>query len=736
MAKCFSAVLHQFILIVAQAVSLRYHAGVKFVTKTLLLEIGTEEMPARFMMPALTQLQDLLGKTLTELRLPHGWVRTLGTPRRLSAIVADVAEHQTPVIVEVRGPAKHIAFDAEGRPTRAAEGFAKAQGVAVADLVVKATDKGEFVFAIKRDEGQPALTILANALPQVICQLSFPKMMRWEVSNLHFGRPIRWLVALLGDEEIPFELAGVCSGRFTFGRRFTEGQSMGKRIELLSADDYEVALRSVGVVVDHQQRRELVKTQVQMVTQKFGGVAVITEELLDEVTFLLEEPFVLVGSFDERYLQLPPEILITVMQHHQRYFPGARGYGTQDKLELLPYFVFVCNGKPANPDLVQQGNEKVLAARFEDARFYFAEDRKHRLEDFVPKLNDIVFQQGLGTMVDKTERLKRLVLGLVIGHSSLVIRAAELCKADLATRLVNEFTELQGVVGRIYALLDGEPKEVAEAIEDHYKPLPPDYELPRNSIGTILAIADRLDTLCSCFDRNLVPTGSHDPLGLRRAATTLLMLLRRSSPVTCYSSLPALLDLTLRVLADANILKSEPQATKVKLLDFLRERMDGLLEADGIDHDLRRAVLAVGFDDVAATFARAHALQQLRWERAEWFNSSVVAFTRITNILAQARQKGEAIGEFLRPELFESDTERNLNKEAQNIAPDFELALQSKDYKTAFEVLTQLVPIIHRFFDEVLVMHEDEKIRLNRLSLLRQIELRLLALADFRLVVT
>ncbi|MCX7969038.1 MAG: glycine--tRNA ligase subunit beta [Armatimonadetes bacterium] len=701
--------------------------------RTLLLEIGTEEMPARFMVPALEQLRELIDETLTQLRLEHGQIRSIGTPRRLTAIVSDVADTQIPIVREIRGPAKHIAFDHEGNPTKAAEGFAKAQGVAVSDLVVKATDKGEFVFAIKREEGKPATEVLAEALPQIVRSLSFPKTMRWEESGLRFGRPIRWIVALLGDEVIPFEIAGVKSDRVTYGRRFTNGQSIGRRIVLNSADDYESFLKDAYVIVDHEKRRELVRAQVQSVAQSLGGVALISEELLDEVTFLVEEPVALVGHFDERYLELPAELLITVMQHHQRYFPVARGVERGASGELMPHFIFVSNGMPKNPDLVRQGNEKVVTARFEDARFYFAEDRKHKLEDFVPKLNEIVFIEGLGTVADKTDRLKKLSTALYGGLSPTLIRAAELCKADLATRLVNEFTELQGVIGRVYALLDGEPVEVAEAIEDHYKPLPPDFELPRNEMGFWLAVADRLDTLCACFDRDLIPTGSHDPFGLRRAATTLLLLMRKAPRKV---SLSECIDAALKILSDAGMTQREGTETKGQLLDFLRERLDGLLELEGIDHDIRQAVLAVGFDDVAAAFERGKTLQRLRNDQSEWFSATVIAFTRITNILAQARQRGETVDGEVEPELLQIGAERELHELADQIAPKFTAEVQRDDFLSAFETLSTLVPTINRFFDEVLVMHEDAKIRRNRLVLLKRIETLLLSIADFRLVQT
>lgn len=701
--------------------------------RTLLLEIGTEEMPARFMVPALEQLKELLRETLTQLRLNHGQIRTIGTPRRLTAIVLDVADAQPPVVREIRGPAKNIAFDAEGKPTKAAEGFARAQGVAVSDLVIKTTEKGEFVFAVKREEGKPAVEVLAEALPQVLRSLSFPKTMRWEESGLRFGRPIRWIIALLGDEVIPFEIAGVRSDRVTYGRRFTEGQSVGKKIILKSADEYESALEKAHVIVDHEKRRELIKSQVQNSAQSLGGVALMPDELLDEVTFLVEEPVALVGHFDERYLELPAEVLITVMQYHQRYFPVAKSVERGLLSGLMPYFVFVSNGMPKNPNLVTQGNEKVVTARFEDARFYFVEDRKHRLVEFVPKLSEIVFIEGLGTMADKMERLKRLSTELYGGLSSTLIHAAELCKADLATRLVNEFTELQGVIGRIYALLDGEPVEVAEAIEDHYKPFPPDFELPRNELGFWLAVADRLDTLCVCFDRNLILTGSHDPFGLRRAATTLLILLRNSLRTISVSEC---IDAALKILSDTGMVQREKNETKGKLLEFLRERLDGLFEAEGIDYDIRQAVLTVGFDNVAATFERAKALQELRNERSEWFNETVIAFTRVTNILAQARQRGEIIGEEVKPQLLQIDTERELSDLVAQISAQFINQVQQRNFLAAFETLSTLVPTINRFFDEVLVMHEDPHIRRNRLALLRQIELLLLTIADFRLVQT
>lgn len=684
-------------------------------------------------MPALKQLADLMAKALTELRLKHGQIRTMGTPRRLTALVYELAEAQLPVVREIRGPAKYIAFDAYGKPTRAAEGFARAQGVSVSELILKETDKGEFVFALKREEGRPAVEVLADALPQIIRSLSFPKTMRWEESGLRFGRPIRWIVALLGDELIPFEIAGVKSDRITYGRRFTEGKSMGKKIQLNSASEYEQALESGSVFVDHEKRKALIKHQVETQAQSLGGLALITEELLDEVTFLVEEPVALVGHFDERYLDLPSELLVTVMQHHQRYFPVAKSIEQGVPKGLIPYFVFVSNGMPKNPDLVKQGNEKVLTARFEDARFYFAEDRKHRLEEFVPKLSQIVFIEGLGTMADKKERLKKLATNLYGGLSPTLLRAAELCKADLATRLVNEFTELQGVIGRVYALLDGEPVEVAEAIEDHYKPLPPDFELPRNEIGFWLAVADRLDTLFACFGKKLIPTGSHDPFGLRRTATTLLILLRNAPKAVKVSNC---IEMALKILSEADIVQQGLDETKEKILDFLRERLDGLLEMEGIEHDIRQAVLNAGFDDLAATFERAKALKRLRKERSQWFNETVVAFTRITNILAQARQKGETVDSEVRQDWIQIDAERELFQLTDEIADHFAQQVQKHDFLSAFETLSTLVPAINRFFDEVLVMHQDPKIRCNRLALLRQIETLLINIADFRLIQT
>lgn len=690
-------------------------------------------MPARFIMPALEQLADLMGKMLTDLRLQYSQIKTFGTPRRLTTIIFDLAESQQPVVKEIRGPAKQIAFDPQGKPTKAAEGFARAQGVSVKDLVVKATDKGEFVFAVKREEGKPAIEVLAEALPKIIGSLLFPKTMRWEESGLRFGRPIRWIVALLGEKLINFEIAGVKSDRVTYGRRFTDGQSTGKKIVLSSADEYEHVLESAGVIVDQEKRKDLIKRQVQAAAQSLGGFALIPDEILEEVTFLVEEPVALIGDFDERYLDLPSELLITVMQHHQRYFPVAKRFERGLPKELMPHFIFVSNGMPKNPDLVRKGNEKVLAARFEDARFYFAEDRKHKLSDFIPKLSEIIFIEGLGSMADKVERLKRLSSALYGGLSPTLICSAELCKADLATRLVNEFTELQGVVGRIYALLDGEPFEVAEAIEDHYKPLPPDFEMPRNEIGFWLALADRIDTLCACFDRNLIPTGSHDPFGLRRISTTLLLLLKRAPK---KMSLKECIDAALKTLSDAKIIKSDENKTKEQLLGFLRERLDGLLEMEGIDYDLRQAILAAGFDDVAATFERAKTLQQLRNERGNWFNETVITFTRVTNILAQARQKGEIVDGKVEPNLLQIDAERELYEMSSQIASQFVENIREGNFAEAFQTLSTLVPTINRFFDEVFVMHEDPQIRRNRLALLRQIEILLLTIADFRMVQT
>src|SRR5690606_35677395 len=461
--------------------------------ETLLLEIGMEECPARFVGPALEELGRLAAERLADARIAHGAVRTLGTPRRLAVLVEDVAAHQAELTREVKGPPARAAFDPSGAPTRAALGFAASQGVAVEELVVKETEGGAYVYAVRREAGRPTRDVLPAVLHSLVTSLKFPKSMRWGNGTLRFARPIRWLVALLGDEVVPFELEGVTAGRATRGHRTLADRA----IELESAGRYVEVLREQGkILVDVVERRASILRQVETLARQAGGQLVMDEALLDEVTHLVEWPTALLGSFDPDFLEVPEEILITTMKEHQRYCPVRAG-------KLLPVFVAVRNGDETALDVVRAGNERVLAARLADARFFYAEDLKRPLADRVDQLKGILFQERLGSLWDKVERVRRIIRQVSEGYSGEVRakaeRAAFLAKADLVTQVVYEFPELQGVMGRAYALASGEDPEVAEAILEHYMPRHAHDRLPATEAGVLVSLADKADTIVGCF---------------------------------------------------------------------------------------------------------------------------------------------------------------------------------------------------------------------------------------------
>ncbi len=701
--------------------------------KNFLLEIGTEEMPARFLPTLLSQLRELLEENLRKERLPFGRSQTYGTPRRLVAFVWSLAGVQEPFVQEIRGPSRQQAFEADGRPTRAAIGFARAYGVSVDDLQIRDTGRGEFVFVVRQMKGESAHQVLKRVVPEVIRALSFPKTMRWESSNLRFGRPIRWIVALLGDDQIPFEVAGVPSSRQTYGRRLAGGSLKGPTATIPSADDYWRVTDQLGIVVDPEKRRQAIQTLVLEEAERLKGEADLDQALLEEVTHLVETPYALSNFFDQRFLSLPPLLLKTVMKHHQRYFPvTARG----NKDLLLPAFIVICNGKPEDEEKVRDGNRKVLEARFEDAEFSLIEDSKASLEEMGRRLSQIVFQEEIGTMADKRERLKQLMVRLAERlhlDPQKAVRAAELCKADLSSRLVNEFPELQGWVGAFYAKRQGEAEDVVLAIEDHYKPLTVGSPGPRNELGFALALADRLDTLVACFDRNLVPTGSHDPLALRRAGSTLVQLLAEAAYRPSLS-LSELVDDALEVLTLFGLATADRRDTKERLILFLANRLETLFEEEGIDHDIRRAVIEAGFDSVRDAVWRARTLQGRRRDDPAKFSAAVTAFTRVTNILLQARQRGEKVKERLDPQTLAEQQERALWAAVQKTATSVNESLESHNFDRGWAGLTQLAEPINNFFDNVLIMHPEETIRHRRLALLRQIEFLLLRFADFRML--
>lgn len=697
--------------------------------RAFVCEIGTEEMPARFLLPATEQLKALLEEALNEAMIEHSEVECYATPRRLVAYCRSMLPVQAKKVIKVRGPAINIAFDRDGNPTRAALGFARSHGVSVDELKVEETEKGKFVVIEKAVGGRTTVEVLCELLPSVIAQLAFPKMMRWGSLNFKFGRPIRWLVALFGDEVVRFELAGLQSDRISRGHRIL----CEHPVIVHSAEDYFDALREAHVIVKHGERRELIKAQVEQLADSIGARAFIADELLDEVTFMTEHPTAIIGAFDERFLELPDEVLKTVMMHHQRYFPVTDRDG-----RLLPRFIAVRDGGSKGMDLVRQGYERVLSARFADAKFFVEEDMMRPFESYVEQLKGLLFQSDLGSMYDKAMRLIRLVrrycqmAGLDDELTSLAVRAAYLCKADLVTKMVQEFTELQGFMGYYYALKHGEHAQVATAIREHYMPRFYGDELPSTVVGALLAVADRMDTLCACFDRQIIPTGSADPVGLRRAAAAVVSIL-------CHAlrdyrlPLTALIGEALNILNEDGLLKRDMDETRMVLMQFLKGRVDALLADEGIEHDVREAVLASSFDDVPDALIRAKALAKLR-ESYSGFNDAVTSFTRVLNMLAQHRTNAQ-FDEGLLIELPEKRLYEEFVRVKQGL-PDKLRGAEESAYEEAFIKLAELKSAIDGFFGTapgtgVLVMHPDIKLRENRLALLQMIESALLQIADF-----
>lgn len=675
---------------------------------TLLFEIGCEEIPARFMPGALRRLEEAAAEGLRELRLEHGPVRALGTPRRLALLVEGVASRQGEKVEEVKGPSARAAFDASGAPTRAALGFARAQGVPVEALEVRDTPQGPYVFAVRREPGRPAAEVLGPWLASLIGAVPFPKSMRWS-SRLRFARPIRWIVALLDDQVIPLTVDGLVSSRASRGHRLL---APGE-VTIPHAGAYVEALRQARVIVDQEERRSLIWEQVQRAAGSCGGRVEDNPELLEELTYLVEFPSALVGRFDPDYLDLPREVLVTSMEAHQRYFPVAGPGGG-----LLPHFIAVSNGPAEHGATIIKGNEKVLAARLADARFFFDEDRREPLEAFLPQLAQVVFQERLGTMKEKVERLEGLsgaladALGLGADQARWARRAARLAKADLVSKMVYEFPELQGIMGREYARASGEEGPVAEAIFEHMLPRFAGDRLPETPAGAVVALADRLDTLAGYFAVGLIPSGSQDPYALRRAAAGAVQIVLHHR--WDLSLAPVLRDVLARYrAADGSPLFAAETVEKTaeEVLAFMRQRLRVLLMDEGCRHDVVDASLAVFPDRPAAAAERARRLQEAIDTPA--MAEVVRVYQRVANLARQAEP-----GSRVDPAACAHPSERTLLDAVEGVAPRVEEAARRGRVAEALKILAGLAPAVDGFFEDVLVMDPDPAVRRNRLALL------------------
>lgn len=683
-------------------------------SKTLLLEIGTEEVPAHVMPGILSQLKENAAKTFEELRIEYKNIKTLGTPRRSALLVEGLAEQQADLSKENRGPAVNIAFDADGNPTKAAQGFARGQGVKPEELVTK----DGYVYAMVHEKGGQTADLLGETLKGLVDGLNFPNNMHWADLDYKFIRPLRWLVALYGQDVIDFEVANVKSGRTSRGHRFlSEGD-----FEIANAEDYVEACRKASIIVDQNERCEMIRQQIAEVAAANGGQAEVNEDLLEEVLYLVEYPTALCGKFDEKYLALPAEAVITPMRDHQRYFPVLKDG------QLLPLFITIRNGGKEHLETVQHGNERVLRARLEDAQFFFDEDRKKTLEQHGEKLKTVVFQDGLGTIYDKALRLEVLAgyIADAIGANEQdkkdAVRAAKLAKADLVTGMVTEFTELQGVMGREYALLDGETKAVAQAIDEHYMPRFAGDSQPASVAGRIVSLADKIDTIVGTFSRGLIPTGSQDPFALRRQALGIVNMLKEAQYHISLSQLVAKA-MELLKIADAG------QQAKLQndVADFMKLRLKNVLADAGIRYDVVDAVF-VTVDDIYGVFLRAQAVNEAVKQDME---KTIQAFVRTGNIA----RKAEDVQAAVEADILAEQVEKDLYKAYEVAASKVEKEIATQDYAGAIATLSQLAAPIDAFFDGVMVMDKDEKIKNNRLGLLKLVDNLICQVADFSKIV-
>src|SRR5271165_4860710 len=694
----------------------------------LLFEIGAEEIPAGMLPRATAELQTILEKHLIAENLNEGTtVETFGGPRRLTAWVRGIIAKQADVEMEVTGPPKAIAYDNVGAPTRAAASFAEKQGVALHELHLVTTPKGESIAARITKRGRTAYELLLEILPRVIHDLSWPRTMTWTgLEGARFIRPIRWIVALLDGKSLKFSFGGVTAGDTATGHRF-----LGKpSIAVKNFADYEKKLRANGVIVRPEERREKISRELGSHAKRSGYHVHEDANLLELVAYLNEYPSVIEGDFDPSFLELPDEILITVMRDHQKYFAVEGRNG-----ELAPHFLAVINLAKDTQGLVRAGHERVLRARFADARFFWESDQKCKLADYLPKLQRVTYESRLGSYHDKVERVRAIArwlaeqwfnLGILNAHVADADRAAELAKCDLATEMVREFTELQGIVGGLYAKAQGESEEVADAVYDHYRPVGLDDPIPRNLTGCAVALADKLDSIVGCFTVGAVPTGSSDPYALRRAALGIVkIILDRKLPVS--------LSLTIGAAAKALLTHSPKKAVtpeqEAQVLEFILDRARFVLrEKHGYAYDEVNAVFRAGYEDLVDVEKRLKALEAVR--KTKNFEPLAVSFKRIRKILEKANLPLDT-AQHVQVNLFEKDAEKALYAAVRKAAGKVSEDKRAGKYQEALDEIAGLRKVVDQFFVEVMVMVEDEAVRKNRLALLAELLREFTTIADF-----
>lgn len=690
--------------------------------ETLLLEIGAEEIPAGYIEPALSALSEILLQRLKEERIEYGEAKTFGTPRRLSVMVAGVSTRQAPLTTEVTGPPEKAGFDGSGQPTVAGIKFAEKMGIPVKSIRIKQTEKGSYLCAVKTEHGLESKTVLKRMLPQVIAAIPFPKVMKWADLDVRFARPVQSILAVLGKQVISFEFGNIKSGRYTFGHRFLHA---GK-IRISHPDEYVKKLRSARVLADIDERKSDIKKHIAEIALKLDGKVLKDDELLNVVTNLVEYPVPVAGRFDKSYLEVPDEILINSMREHQKYFAVTDAGG-----RLLPCFIAVNNTKARNMQLVAKGHERVLRARLEDARFFYGKDIKVSPDTWVEKLKGVLFQAKLGSMYEKAERIEKIAGYLADEVSDdpevkkQALRAARLCKADLVSHVVGEFPKLQGVMGRIYAMNAGEERNVALAIEEHYRPTFSGGPLPETPIGAIVGIADKIDSICGCFSAGLIPTGASDPYALRRQGIGIIQIMLDKK----FSfSLKVLIEKTLSLFETGNA--DEVKKTADKIYGFLQSRMSHLLVEQGYSKDVVSAIVSISVDHVPDVWNRARALEKLK--SAPDFEPLAVAFKRIVNIIRKSAPNCAPgnIGD-VDERLFEKECESSLFAAYMDVKSKVSVNLDNGDFEKALIDIASLRNSVDAFFEGVLVMADDKNIRNNRLALLGSISGLFALFADF-----
>jgi len=683
--------------------------------RDLLYEIGTEELPASFVQPALKQMQEKFEKKATELKLQHGTIIVKGTPRRLAMIVEGVADKQQDIREELLGPSVKAGKDGEGNFTKAAEGFARSRGASVEDLKEVETAKGPYLMLVREVVGKETAELLPALLKEILLELSFAKSMRWGANRHAFARPIQWLTALFGDEVLPFEHEGIATSNTSRGHRFLANTEF----IVENSAVYEEILASNHVVADLDRRREMVVAEITKAVAESGlhqdAKVAVDEGLVDLVNNLVEKPFGVCGSFDEKFLKLPDEVLITSMREHQKYFPVVNSEG-----KLLPGFVAVNNTEVKDQDTTRKGHQRVLRARLEDALFFFNSDCAGSLEEKRARLDGIIFQAKLGTMLDKSERLVKLsrILAEKIApeKAELASRAAYLCKADLISDMVGEFPSLQGVMGYAYAKNDNEADEVAAAIKEHYMPKRSGAELPPSEVGAIVALADRFDTLAGCFGIGQKVTGTADPFGLRRLSLAVLSILADGG---WDISIKEIITKALALYGDKVDGSGETVET---VLSFIRGRFVNDCVAKGMDAGVVDAVTSVSFDNVTDALTRIEALRTIRDEEA--FTVLAASYKRIRNIIKE--NEDVSVDETI----FVESAEKELHSCYQTVKTEMMELLAQGDYVSGMQAMLKLKQPVDSFFDDVMVMADDAAVRINRLNMLTAIGELILQVGD------